>query len=208
MQSISSTNGSTAARDYVSQLRASRQNGSAAPTAPGKQQNQDPQVQAQITQLKTIEEKVKAHEAAHKAAGGAITGAISYSYTQGPDGKSYITGGEVPISISPGKTPQETINRMEQVIRTALAPSDPSPQDRAVAAQAAAQQQEAALKQNDPADAGETNESSATTDQTSPATFAARYLQNAYATAGRAENSTETAPRNKPETSGSVSFRA
>ncbi|MDD2733419.1 MAG: putative metalloprotease CJM1_0395 family protein [Desulfuromonadaceae bacterium] len=107
------------------------------------QEKQDPQIQAQITQLKSIEEKVKAHEAAHKAAGGAMTGPVSYSYTRGPDGKSYITGGEVPISVTPGKTPQETISRMQQVIQAALAPADPSPQDRAVAGQAAAQQQEA-----------------------------------------------------------------
>ena len=111
--------------------------------ASGTQQKPDPQVQAQITQLKSIEEKVKAHEAAHKAAGGAMTGPVSYTYTRGPDGKNYITGGEVPISISTGRTPQETINRMQQVIRAALAPADPSPQDRSVAGQAAAMQQEA-----------------------------------------------------------------
>jgi len=111
--------------------------------AGGTPQKPDPQVQAQITQLKSIEEKVKAHEAAHKAAGGTMTGPVSYTYTRGPDGKNYITGGEVPISVSSGKTPQETINRMQQVIRAALAPADPSPQDRAVAGQAAAMQQEA-----------------------------------------------------------------
>jgi hypothetical protein len=113
----------------------------------GTKEKQDPQVQAQIAQLKSIEEKVKAHEAAHKSAGGAMTGAVSYSYTQGPDGRNYITGGEVPISVSPGKTPQETISRMQQVIQAALAPADPSPQDRAVAAQAAAQQLEAQQSQ-------------------------------------------------------------
>ncbi len=107
------------------------------------QNKTDPQVQAQIAQLKAIEEKVKAHEAAHKAAGGTMTGPVSYSYTRGPDGKNYITGGEVPISVSSGKTPQETISRMQQVIQAALAPADPSPQDRAVAAQASALQQEA-----------------------------------------------------------------
>lgn len=106
---------------------------------------EDPQTQAQVAQLKAIEEKVKAHEAAHKSVGGAMTGPVSYTYTRGPDGRSYISGGEVPISVSPGKTPQETISRMQQVIQAALAPADPSPQDRAVAAQAAAQQQEASL---------------------------------------------------------------
>ena len=112
-------------------------------SAGGTQEKQDPQVQAQIERLKAIEVKVKAHEAAHKSAGGTMTGPVSYSYTRGPDGKNYITGGEVPITISSGKTPQETIGRMQQVIQAALAPADPSPQDRAVAAQAAAQQLEA-----------------------------------------------------------------
>lgn len=106
-------------------------------------ETQDPQVQAAIAQLKSTEEKVKAHEAAHKSAGGTVTGPVSYTYTRGPDGRNYITGGEVPITISSGKTPQETISRMQQVIRAALAPADPSPQDRAVAAQATAQMQEA-----------------------------------------------------------------
>jgi hypothetical protein len=114
-----------------------------ASVAGGTTETQDPQVQAQIQQLKAIEEKVKAHEAAHKSAGGAMTGPVSYSFTRGPDGKNYITGGEVPISVSPGKTPRETITRMQQVIQAALAPADPSAQDRSVAAQAAAQQQQA-----------------------------------------------------------------
>lgn len=100
---------------------------------------EDPQVKQVIERLKATEEKVKAHEAAHKAAGGNLAGSASYSYTQGPDGRSYITGGEVQIDMSPGRTPQETVSKMQQVIRAALAPSDPSGQDRAVAAQAASQ---------------------------------------------------------------------
>ena len=109
---------------------------------------EDPQVQQQISKLKANEEKVKAHEAAHKAVGGNLASNATYSYTQGPDGRSYITGGEVQIDMSSGKTPEETISRMQQVIRAALAPADPSGQDRAVASQAAsimaqAQQQKA-----------------------------------------------------------------
>lgn len=105
----------------------------------GDVKQEDPRIQQVVAQLKVTEEKVKAHEAAHKS-GGAATGPISYTYTRGPDGKSYITGGEVPITISSGQTPQETISRMQQVIQAALAPADPSPQDRAVAAQATAMQ--------------------------------------------------------------------
>lgn len=112
-------------------------------TQPEQKQKEDPQVQQTIARLKATEEKVKAHEAAHKSAGGAATGPISYTYTRGPDGRNYITGGEVPITISSGSTPQETISRMQQVIQAALAPADPSPQDRAVAAQAANIKQQA-----------------------------------------------------------------
>jgi hypothetical protein len=45
--------------------------------------------------------------------------------------------------MSDGRTPQETISRMQQVIRAALAPADPSGQDRAVAAAAASRMAEA-----------------------------------------------------------------
>lgn len=107
-----------------------------------------PQIQQVVSRLQAVEIKVKAHEAAHKAAGGAITGPVSYSYTRGPDGKSYITGGEVSITVSSAKTPEETVNRMELVVRAALAPADPSPQDRAVAARAIALAQQARLAES------------------------------------------------------------
>lgn len=103
----------------------------------------DPQVQQVIARLKANEEKVKAHEASHKAAGGSLASSATYSYTQGPDGRRYITGGEVQIDMSGGRTPEETISRMQQVIRAALAPADPSGQDRSVASQAASRMAQA-----------------------------------------------------------------
>lgn len=96
------------------------------------------QKDAQVQELKQIEREVIAHEAAHMAAAGALGGGVSYTYTAGPDGKRYITGGEVPIQIQPGSTPDETLRNMQQVQRAALAPADPSGQDRQVAARAAA----------------------------------------------------------------------
>ena len=93
---------------------------------------------AQVRELQQIQREVIAHEAAHQAAAGQFGGGVSYSYTQGPDGKSYITGGEVPIQIKRGSTPEETLRNMQQVQRAAMAPADPSGQDRQVAAQAAA----------------------------------------------------------------------
>ncbi|MCX8027921.1 MAG: hypothetical protein N3A62_08740 [Thermodesulfovibrionales bacterium] len=108
---------------------------------------QEQKIQQIVQRLKAIEEKVKAHERAHKSAGGQFTGPVSYTYTTGPDGKRYITGGEVPIQIVEGKTPEETIRNMEIVRRAALAPADPSPQDRAVAAQATQIEQRARVEQ-------------------------------------------------------------
>ena len=94
--------------------------------------------EAQEKELENIQREVVAHEAAHQAAAGELGGGVSYSYTEGPDGKSYITGGEVPIKLKEGRTPEETLRNMQQVQRAANAPADPSGQDRQVAAKAAA----------------------------------------------------------------------
>ncbi len=99
-----------------------------------------PKVRQSVEKLKAIERDVIAHEAAHKAVGGQYAGAVSYSYTTGPDGKRYITGGEVPISAPAGRTPEETILIMERVQRAALAAGSPSSQDISVASSAAALQ--------------------------------------------------------------------
>ena len=93
--------------------------------------------EAQENELENIEREVIAHEQAHQAAAGEFGGGISYSYTE-VDGKRYITGGEVPIKLREGSTPEETLRNMQQVQRAANAPADPSGQDRAVAAKAAA----------------------------------------------------------------------
>ena len=92
----------------------------------------------QKKELEQIQREVISHEAAHKAAAGELGGGVSYSYTEGPDGESYITGGEVPIKLKEGRTPEETLRNMQQVQRAANAPADPSGQDRQVAAKAAA----------------------------------------------------------------------
>jgi len=100
-----------------------------------------PEEQARVNELKAIDQKVRAHEQAHlSAASGLSASSPSYSYTRGPDGKNYAVGGEVNIDTGAiSDDPQATINKMRAVQSAALAPSDPSAQDRAVA-QAAAQQ--------------------------------------------------------------------
>jgi hypothetical protein len=110
------------------------------------QQNDDAQQQAEqaqeqkvISQLQSRDREVRAHEQAHAAIGGAHAGAPSYTYQTGPDGKKYAVGGEVSIDVSPESTPQATIRKMEVVRAAALAPAEPSSQDRKVAAQASMQ---------------------------------------------------------------------
>ncbi len=85
--------------------------------------------------LKARDREVRAHERAHQAAGGQHAGAASYTFQKGPDGRSYAVGGEVPIDASEIKgDPQATIEKMQQVKAAALAPAEPSGQDRKVAA--------------------------------------------------------------------------
>lgn len=102
-----------------------------------------PDEQAEVRKLKERDREVRAHEAAHMAAGAGMTTGVSFTYQRGPDGVSYAVGGEVGISTSGGRTPEETIQKARQIRAAALAPADPSGQDRAVAAAAAAMEQEA-----------------------------------------------------------------
>ena len=89
-----------------------------------------------IDLLEARDAEVRTHEAAHMAAGGSLAGGASFSYQQGPNGQSYAIGGEVPITIQEGQTPQETINNMQQVKSAALAPADPSSADLKIAVNA------------------------------------------------------------------------
>jgi hypothetical protein len=91
-----------------------------------------------LESLKARDKAVRAHEAAHlSAAGGIAKGGAQFTLQRGPDGNSYAVGGEVSIDASAvPNDPQATIAKARQVVAAALAPSDPSPQDRAVAANA------------------------------------------------------------------------
>lgn len=96
------------------------------------------QKQLEIRSLAARDREVRAHEQAHAAIGGSFAGAPKYQFERGPDGVNYAVGGEVPIDVSPAATPEATINKMQAVRRAALAPAEPSPQDRRVAQEAIA----------------------------------------------------------------------
>lgn len=92
---------------------------------------------ALIAELQSRDKEVRAHEQAHQRVGGQYAGSPAYDYQIGPDYRQYATGGEVSIDISPVPgDPQATITKMEIVKRAALAPAEPSAQDRQAASQA------------------------------------------------------------------------
>lgn len=98
----------------------------------------------QIDQLEQRDREVRTHEQAHVAAGGGyITHGARYEYQEGPDGKRYAVGGEVGIDTSAESDPEQTVRKMRTVRAAALAPAEPSGQDRAVAATASQREAEA-----------------------------------------------------------------
>lgn len=112
-------------------------NTEASPQNAQSEQGFSPEELKQLTELKARDREVRAHEQAHQAVGGQYAGAISYTFQRGPDGAQYAVGGEVSIDVSPVTgDPQATIEKMRVVRAAALAPAEPSGQDRAVAAEA------------------------------------------------------------------------
>ena len=101
--------------------------------------------QARVQELARIDREVRAHEQAHVTAGGQyVTGGPTYKYDLGPDGRIYAVAGEVSISTSPVRSdPEATIQKMRQVRAAALAPANPSAQDRTVAADTSAKEAQA-----------------------------------------------------------------
>ena len=92
----------------------------------------------EVEKLKKRDREVRAHEQAHlSAAGSYARGGPRYEYETGPDRKRYAVGGEVGIDTSPVPDDLEATIRKAQVVRrAALAPAEPSPQDRQVASEA------------------------------------------------------------------------
>jgi hypothetical protein len=108
-----------------------------------------PEEQQQVQELKARDQEVRAHEQAHATVGGPYAGQPTYEYQEGPDGRRYAVGGEVAIDASAvAGNPDATIRKMDIVIRAALAPAEPSPQDRQAAQQAQATRQQAQIEKS------------------------------------------------------------
>ncbi|MEM8710637.1 MAG: putative metalloprotease CJM1_0395 family protein [Planctomycetota bacterium] len=104
----------------------------------------------EVRDLQARDREVRAHEEAHKAAAGDLAlGGPTYEYQRAPDGQEYAVGGEVQIALKPGNTPEETVRNAQRARRAALAPAEPSGQDRKVAAEAAQMEAEARQEANE-----------------------------------------------------------
>lgn len=112
-----------------------------------------------LDELKKRDQEVRRHEQAHISAGsGLVAGGASYQKTTGPDGKQYAVGGEVQIDTSESADPDATVAKARKVRAAALAPAEPSGQDRLVASKASQMENQALLEKSKEAkepDAGE-----------------------------------------------------
>ena len=105
--------------------------------------------QQKLQHLKSRDQEVKTHEQAHLSAAGSLAmGGASFSFEKGSDGVNYAVGGEVNIDTSAvSGDPAATLRKAETIRRAALAPANPSAQDRSVANQASAMANKARAEQ-------------------------------------------------------------
>jgi hypothetical protein len=116
------------------------------PPGAGRSELSDDQ-KRQVAELQARDREVRAHEAAHKAAASGLgAGAPSFETQTGPDGREYAVGGEVSISVSEGRTPEETVAKAARIRAAAHAPAQPSSQDMSVAAQASQMEAKARME--------------------------------------------------------------
>ncbi|ANE32706.1 putative SprA-related family protein [Campylobacter hyointestinalis subsp. hyointestinalis LMG 9260] len=134
----------------------------------------------QVAKLQQRDSEVRTHEASHMAAGAGLTSGADFTYQKGPDSKMYAVGGEVGIDTSPGKTPEETIQKAQQIKRAALAPSSPSPADLKIAANAASMEVSAKAQMQQVQQDSNNNQSNGSTNSNSKNSTKNPYEQNTY----------------------------
>lgn len=99
----------------------------------------------ELQELKKRDREVRTHEQAHLVAAGQYArGGPFYDFKRGPDGQRYAVSGHVNIDTSEvAGDPEATLRKAEVIRRAALAPAEPSTQDRRVAAKASSMAVEA-----------------------------------------------------------------
>lgn len=102
-------------------------------TNPFEKQKEQQRAQKDALIRKNYDE-IYAHELAHKSAGGALAGSIVIE--RNAEGIPFAGHVDIKMPSLNPNNPQKTINDANTVIKSAMAPSDPSDQDYRVAAQA------------------------------------------------------------------------
>lgn len=105
----------------------------------------DSMEQEKLRELQARDREVRAHEQAHlSAAGSYAKGGATFTYQRGSDQRLYAVGGEVQVDTSKvTNDPVATLRKAQVIRRAALAPVEPSAQDRQVAAEASRMEAEA-----------------------------------------------------------------
>jgi hypothetical protein len=88
-----------------------------------------------LQKFKNADAKIRSHEQIHASIGHTTT-PISYTYSQGPDGKMYAVGGHVRLDTSIPDDPKAAQFKLDQIQKSASAPSDPSGADMMISSQA------------------------------------------------------------------------
>ena len=97
-----------------------------------------------VSQLNHRDQEVRQHEQAHiSASAGLVSGGPKYEYETGPDGRQYAVEGSVEIDTTKESDPERTLAKAKKIQASALAPGNPSNEDRAVASKARQMEQEA-----------------------------------------------------------------
>ena len=105
-------------------------------------------VQQEIDAMAAWEKLVVAHERMHMLIGGGMASTPAYTYKAGPDGKRYITGGEVQFNVPATSDPMAVIRNLGRVKAAALSPGNASAADMTSAGLAAAREAQALREYN------------------------------------------------------------
>ena len=96
-----------------------------------------PEEEDLVNRLRQRDAEVRRHELSHASALGADAGIVRYTYQIGPDGRSYAIGGSTEVDMGPESTDAATRAKAQRIRAAAMAVSEPSSADVAVASQAA-----------------------------------------------------------------------
>lgn len=98
----------------------------------------------EISKLKARDTQLRQHEQAHHAASAGVdVSSASFTYQRGPNGVNYAVSGDVRIDTTAPRDPEARLAQAAMIGDVALAPADPTPTDRAVAAKAQQMTQQA-----------------------------------------------------------------